>query len=87
MFFNLFLGDSRMDENGNPAFGPVNGSTFLHRSSPPGTNTASVTSINSGSGITASKQRLKSKKKGRDENVLYAKDLPGFLGNRVSLLF
>ncbi|KAI9563051.1 hypothetical protein GHT06_010508 [Daphnia sinensis] len=80
------VSDARMDENGNP-FGSVNGtsiSTLLQRTSPPGTSTINMTSVSNGSGISTSKgaQRIKNKKKGKDENVLYAKEIPGFVGHR-----
>ncbi|XP_057368091.1 mucin-17-like [Daphnia carinata] len=80
------VSDARMDENGNP-FGSVNGtsiSTLLQRTSPPGTSTINMTSVSNGSGISTPKgvQRIKNKKKGKDGNVLLAKEIPGFVGNR-----
>jgi hypothetical protein len=42
--------------------------------------------VNTSSGFSTSKagQRKQKKKNGKDENVLYAKEIPGFVGNRVS---
>ena len=85
--------ESRMDENGNP-FGVVNGtSSLLQRTSPPGpitttsTMTTTTTTNSTSVAISTSKftQRSKNKKKG--ENVLYADNLPGHVGNLVSFLF
>lgn len=84
--------ESRMDENGNP-FGVVNGtSSLLQRTSPPGpitttsTMTTTTTTNSTSVAISTSKftQRSKNKKKG--ENVLYADNLPGHVGNLVSFV-
>ncbi len=77
-----------MDENGNP-FGSLNGTSIssFQRTSPSGANTTTnMTSVNTGSGISTSKvaPRNKNKKKNKDENVFDAKEIPGFVGNRVS---
>ena len=78
-----------MDENGNP-FGSINGAPIssFQRTSPSGINaTTNMTSISTSSGgISVSKvpPRNKNKKKNKDENVFMAKEIPGFVGNRVS---